>query len=70
MTPKEKAKQLIEDFASYSYYSRSDSVEAMAHNQAATAKQCALIAVDEILFCTYMDVNKYYQQVKEELQNL
>lgn len=38
-----------------------------------TAKQCALIAVDEILNVGFMDTNdlyEYWHQVKQELQNL
>jgi hypothetical protein len=30
-------------------------------------KQYALICVDEILATTYMNVNKYWQQVKREI---
>jgi hypothetical protein len=32
-------------------------------------KQCALICVDEILATTYMNVNKYWQQVKQAINN-
>lgn len=61
MTPKEKAKQLVNDF----YYSEEE-----------TAKQFALIAVDEIieaLDCKQWQ-NKsmidWYNQVKQEIEKL
>jgi hypothetical protein len=33
-------------------------------------KQFALICVNEILATTYMDVNKYWQLVNQEIENL
>ena len=43
----------------------------------ADAKQCALIAVDEILFALKYDMNeptsasvRYWQEVKQEIENL
>lgn len=44
MTPKEKASQLINDFYDITYYSANDYGERFR-----IAKQCALIAVDEII---------------------
>jgi hypothetical protein len=73
MTPKEKAKELVDNF----WYSLSITL--------GQAKQCALIAVDEILKAipseyldewkgeTYMSINEdveYYQKVKQEIQAL
>ncbi len=71
MTPKEKAKELVDkmsynDFDKYhncSYY---------------VAKNCALIAVNEIinnsiewLGCKYQDEEiKYWQEVKQEIEKL
>ena len=80
MTPKEKAKQLVEKYISASvvveygkeyYHSKPFSL----------AKQCALIAVDEILQAiieteSYLNSDsqtseyKYWEQVKQEINNL
>jgi len=72
MTPKKKAKELLDKMAygnSYDEY----------HNSSLyTAKQCALIAVDEILkeYGTYykVEVNgkyvSYWQEVKKEIEKL
>jgi len=60
MAPKDKAKELIRNFYSVG---------------ATECKQCALIAVDEILnndnnlFCTYSQ-NDYWLQVKQEIEKL
>lgn len=54
MSPKEKAIELVERFKPYSDYQEDDcfsEVERMLIN----AKQCALIAVDEILNCPAMN---------------
>ena len=64
MTPKEKAKELFEKFMQpidglHKYPMCND-----------TAKQCALIAVDEILEITGGHINQFYQQVKIEISNL
>lgn len=59
MTPKEKAKELF-----YLYYMiRSEVVPNKKY-----AKQCALIAVNEI--CTQFHPVKYWDQVKIELEKL
>jgi predicted proteasome-type protease len=67
MTPKEKAKELIDKF----WYSLSITLE--------QAKQCALIAVDEIIssnpHSNPLNTNvestmNYWQQVKQEIQAL
>lgn len=70
MTPKEKAQELVDKF---NYESK--------HYLILDAKQCALIAVDEILKecckssekkdAKYQDERiNYWQQVKHELNNL
>jgi hypothetical protein len=69
MTPKEKAKELFNNFENVvfdevdNYYSRRD-----------LSKQCALIAVDEIIdFLPRKDTNShlwYWKKVKQELKNL
>jgi hypothetical protein len=71
MTPKEKAKELVEAMA---FSCRECDYEAKA-------KQCALIAVNEILESlgykklsdspyTTLEARQYYVQVKQEIENL
>ena len=69
MTPKEKAKELIDKFKYYSDVNHNGNFE--------NAKQCALIAVDEILNEFLFDRSDYsnrrfqfYQEVKIKLINL
>ena len=64
-TPKEKAKELVEKFY--------ETLPQWVNMQ--DAKQCAIIAVDEIIstLTPYMeddDARNYYEQVKQEIQNL
>jgi hypothetical protein len=54
MTPKEKAKELVDNFIDKMFYLR-DGYN--ASEVFATAKQCALIAVDEILNARPLDPN-------------
>jgi hypothetical protein len=69
MTPKEKAKELVEKMAIYHWTDVCDYEG---------AKQCALIAVDEILDIAYWEYmesmgekeKEYWQQVKQEIINL
>ena len=68
MTPKEKAKELVEKYAIWSWTDVCDYEG---------AKQCALIAVDEILESHYKllsgvnpSVYKYWQEVKQEIEKL
>ncbi len=65
MTPKEKAKELVEAMA---FSCRECDYEAKA-------KQCALIAVDEIINVIigsydYELENKYWQEVKQEIEKI
>lgn len=83
MTPQEKAKELIDKF--YNYSSSLD--EAMTHTQTQrwwSAKQCALIAVEEIIkpmnypkkysFPSHITrhlsppLERYWQEVKQEIE--
>jgi hypothetical protein len=66
MIPKEKAKELVDK---YSF------VEIQNYTSMFEVKQCALIAVDEILNndgFTQFDIylTEYWQQVKQEIINL
>lgn len=65
MTPKEKAKELFEKFDNLLICS-------MDVNWDAESKQCALIAVDEILNVPELSFNQndYWREVKSEIQNL
>lgn len=71
MTPQEKAKELVDEFD-----------ELLTYRESKTkTKQCALIAVDEILnnfgnltdgkphYCNYSTV-KFYKEVRQEIENL
>ena len=67
MTPKEKAKELFNKYATY--------VVMWAGNINTThqnCKQCALIAVDEILKLELNDGydHNYWQQTKQEIEKL
>ncbi len=59
MTPKEKAEELVDKFDTAMEF----------YTPARFAKQCALIAVDEILDKDGYN-NEYYQEVKQEIINL
>ena len=65
MTPKEKAKEL---FDKYAMYLRAN----LMHNEDANedAKQCALIAVNEILDVCKTYLSPYYSEVKKEIEKL
>jgi hypothetical protein len=72
MKPKEKAEELVEKF-----YSRATSYSLDRKNQNENAKQCAVIAVDEIMnqCFDYRDIDlqasyDYWQEVKDELKDL
>jgi len=71
MTPKEKAKYLVEKM-----HIESDVIYIMSKVQ---AKKCALIAVNEILDLNLglsncdennWDIEKFYTEVKQEIENL
>ncbi len=72
ITPEENAKELVEIFWTEAedndYISRK-----MSYKQ---AKQCALIAVDEIMDCTKNGLGltkfskEYWQEVKQEIEKL
>ena len=69
MTPQEKAKELV---GRYAMYLRAN----LMHDEEANedAKQCALIAVDEILEVIqnlyFMGTVDYWQEVKQEIEKL
>ena len=62
MTAKEKAKELIENY---------EFVYIQNYSSMREVKQCALIAVDEILKVLHTNIeNRYWQQVKQEIEKL
>jgi hypothetical protein len=74
MTPKEKAIELIDKFKLKQNFFTNSFIKT-------TAKECALIAVDEILESlgykklsdspyTTLEARQYYVQVKQEIENL
>lgn len=68
MTPKEKANELVDNFMDYSQYKLNDK-----HNMSNvyTAKQCAIIAVNELIkYSEEWDDSEYWQQVKLEISKL
>lgn len=73
MSPKEKAKELVEKFLPYSYYHEMDNSMNRNYQQEDNAKQCALICVDEILSAVTTIADKryeYYKEVKQEINKL
>jgi len=80
MIAKEKAMELVEKYGNLidtndEYYSQEEMIK--KHNQ--DSKQCALIAVDEILDLNLglsncdennWDIDKFYNEVKQEINNL
>ena len=70
MTPQEKAKELVHRFQETMFFHVTD--ERIDINE---AKQCALIAVDEILYWTdgqdtLIWLNDFYIEVKHEIEKL
>lgn len=67
MTPKEKATQLFEKMLS------TDKVDNYSFVSNNVAKQCALIAVDEVInsaLFKWLEDEIYWQEVKQEIQKL
>jgi hypothetical protein len=69
MTPKEKAKELVDKF-----YQEAPLDEIKFYSNDVMAKSCALIAVDELIYETQFEVpnirQKYWINVKQEIENL
>ena len=73
MTPKEKAEELV--IKMYQPLPASKEAEKgkehLYYNQFNAAKQCALIAVDEILSAIGFSINdEYWKEVKQEIEKL
>ena len=73
MTPKEKAEEI---FNKYCYAIRTEETESEYWTNIIYAKECALIAVDELIIQENKYNNgsfyplKYWQEVKEEIEKL
>lgn len=71
MTPKEKAEKLITRYSELLEIGLGNTVEelgAYLHNK---SKQCALIAVHEIIEVAYWNgVKEYWNEVKQEIEKL
>jgi hypothetical protein len=75
MTAKDKAKELVEKFIEHTQ--EWDEIDGYV-NDVYNSKQCALIAVDEILDDDVYDMSEelfekrinYWEEVKQEIQNL
>jgi len=61
LTPKEKAKELVEKMAIYHWTDICDYEG---------AKQCALIAVETVILNCYEEEEYYWQEVKQEINKL
>ena len=62
MTPKEKAKELLHRYDLMQTYVEGFGLE--------NAKECALIAVDEVLEECRLEKDWYWQEVKQEIEKL
>ena len=70
MNPKEKAIELVNKFLSYSWISNELGYEVSSNTE--SAKQCALIAVDEIIkeIEEIVSLSNYWRGVKQEIKKL
>lgn len=74
MTPKEKAKELVDNFT---FIDNGEKLQLVTTKDKIKAKQCALIAVDEILEATKISYDRpdyqgvvydsFWKQVKQEI---
>jgi len=81
MTPKEKAEKLVNKFRDYADGTDSETDRFSPNIERKNAKQCALIAVNEILkeldveiwgleMYEAFDRQSYWQEVKQEIEKL
>ena len=72
MEGKEKAKELVSKFGSYAYFTFGNNSMEREYEREDNAKQCALIAVDEILKMPFENQSErsYWQEVKQEINKL
>jgi hypothetical protein len=82
MTPKEKAQELVDKFNNVEIYISIEPTDIecqLKHTQCDAAKQCAIIAVDEMIKLLvdlsgdsfiYIKEVRYYQEVIQEIEKL
>ena len=71
MTPKEKAKALIDRFLKIEIWIDETDNSTYSHKiNLEEAKQCALICIDEMLRYTDWSNIKFLQEVKQEIERL
>lgn len=72
MTPKEKAEELVNNFLETIPFADANVYEDWKKEMKNKAKECALIAVDEILnlIIGSQGVITYWQEVKQEIEKL
>lgn len=78
MTPKEKARELVREFKKYAYYPKTKDDEIFVKEIKENSKQCALIAVDEVLKSINWDYYEgssatelnWWKEVKKEIERL
>ena len=82
MTPKEKAQELVNNFSNVEIYISIEPTDIecqLKHTQCDAAKQCAIIAVDEMIKLlvdlsdgdfTYVNDVIYWMEVKQEIKKL
>ena len=74
MTPKEKTKELVDKFyqrfpLKMNVITRKGDLS-WEYDNWEQAKQCALIAVDELIFNTFDSQHRFWIEVKQEIENL
>jgi hypothetical protein len=75
MTPKEKAKELVDKFFEYTYRVKWDIDKNKWEHNFDQSKQCALIAVDEVINSILGNyefdfLRDFWQEVKKEIEAL
>jgi hypothetical protein len=75
MTPKEKAKDLVEKYhikVEVTFTEHSIPSIINAQMLLSSSKKCALIAVDELIYDTQdvIDYHRYWEEVKQEIEKL
>ena len=70
MTPKDKANELVDRM--YFIISNNGQFTGVHSipNKFAEAKKCALIAVDELIYDTQDITDRYWEEVKQEIEKL
>jgi hypothetical protein len=71
MTPKEKAKELVRKFKKYAYYPETEDDGLFIYEINENGKQCALIAVDEIIKVVGNNSESHiWIKVKQEIKKI